>query len=151
MNELTNIPVLPSLTPEQDSTLIELKEEMLKLPQLDLKTEHLIHGGMYFRSLELKQGTVLLGARIIVPTVVTIVGSARLFTPEDSFDITGFAVLPGYQGRRMVMLALSDVKMSMAFKTDAKTVQEAEAEFTDESDELLSRTGENSILITGDQ
>jgi hypothetical protein len=38
----------------------------------------------------------------------------------------------------------------MSFKTNARTVEEAEAEFTDEADRLFSRKGENVTVITGE-
>ena len=140
---------LPSLTPEQDDLMSEIKERALALPQVAFKTHHVLHAGMYCRTVMITAGTFIVGAKIKKPTLVTICGSARLFIPTGPVDLSGYAVLPGMPDRRMALLALEDTHLSMTFVTQAKTVQEAEAEFTDETEDLLSRVNENEITITG--
>lgn len=143
---------LPSLTPEKDTLMTAIKERAQALPQVALKTHHVIHAGLYCRTVQIPAGIFIVGAKIIKPTLVTICGSARLFegSIDQYTDISGYAVIPGEKNRRMLMLALTDVSLSMTFVTSATTVQEAEQEFTDEYEELLSHQNNNEIIITGE-
>ncbi len=53
-------------------------------------------------------------------------------------------------GRKQAYIAHKDTFLTMSFKTNAKTVEEAEAEFTDDHERLMSRNGVNKIVITGE-
>jgi hypothetical protein len=60
-------------------------------------------------------------------------------------------VLPAAAGRKQAFLAQADSHITMIFATAARSVAEAEREFTDEADNLVSRrAGGNRIVITGE-
>jgi hypothetical protein len=60
-------------------------------------------------------------------------------------------VIPASAGRKQVFVSRSTVTITMLFPTLARTVEEAEAEFTDEAAGLLSRRQDaNTVVITGE-
>jgi len=67
-------------------------------------------------------------------------------------ELNGYNVLPGDAGRKAVFVSYSPVIITTVFPTEAKTVEEAEAELTDDADRLLSRRqNANTVLITEEQ
>ena len=121
---------------------------VLDAPQTEMVTKHVIHAGMYFRTIMLPAGHVMTGACIKIPTVVTVCGDAEVYTGDSVLSLQGYNVLPAQRGRKQAFYARTDTHISMAFPTSARTVFDAEAEFTDESESLMSRFGVNEL--TGD-
>jgi hypothetical protein len=66
--------------------------------------------------------------------------------------LQGHAVLAASAGRKQAFLARVDTHLTMIFPTRAKTVEDAEREFTDEVDLLASRrdTNHSQTMITGE-
>ena len=56
-------------------------------------------------------------------------------------------VLAGQPGRKQAFVAHAETWLTMSFKTEARTVAEAEAEFTDEAEHLGSRRDDAVNLI----
>lgn len=147
-------PIIPSLQPTPPEVLEKLglvQERLLKEPQVPIRTEHVIHGGMYARTITMPPGTRLIGALIKVPTIVITVGSAKVFVGDGWANVDGYQVLPARAGRKQVFVSRGPFIITMLFPTKAKTVEEAEAEFTDECELLMSRHSDNEfITITGE-
>lgn len=143
---------LPATKPEMLEAIERLTEWQLAHDEgLELQTEHLIHGGMYVRTVAMPAGMVLTGALIKRPTVVIVTGSCGVLTGEEWTRLDGYNVLPASAGRKQVFISLSAVVISMMFPTQAKTVEEAERDFTDEAERLLSRRQDvNRVVITGE-
>jgi len=123
-----------------------------KLPQLDINTSHIIHGGMYARTIKILTGTVLTGALIKVGTILIVQGDVAVFINDKSIEMHGYNVFAASANRKQAFVALSDVYLTTVFPTTAKTVKEAEDEFTDEAGLLLSRQQQdtNHVIITGE-
>lgn len=135
----TQLNVLPPSSQEAIERVTRLSEEVLKLPQADLPTEHTLHGGMYARTLRMVPGTVCCGAMIKVPTIIIIQGNVIVYTNGDSVELKGYNIFAGSADRKQAVYTLSDVSWTMIFRTDAETVEEAEEEFTNEYSSLMSR------------
>ncbi|AQW31431.1 hypothetical protein JK151_08910 [Ralstonia syzygii subsp. celebesensis] len=122
-------------------------------PQVELRTDHVLHAGMYSRTVRIPAGVVLTGALIKVATVLIVSGDATVFIGDDSVRLQGYHVLPASAGRKQAFIAHAETALTMSFPTRARTVEEAEAEFTDETDLLLSRQypEQQTLVITGDQ
>jgi hypothetical protein len=75
-----------------------------------------------------------------------------MYTSDGVTQLEGYTVLPGSAGRAAAFFTNSVVGMSMIFATGAKTVEEAQREFTDEVDLLvpLSQADAHRIVITGE-
>ena len=143
---------LPSLTQEGLDRVKKIEELTSREEQLKVTTNHLLHAGMYFRTIYLTKGELIVGALIKIPTVVIINGNVNIYLGDKVLNAEGYCVLPASAGRKQVIAALEDTEFTMCFPTKAKTIEEAEEEFTDEYSRLLSRedTSINNIIITGE-
>ena len=153
MSELTPIYTrLPPSTPEAIDKVRILTEGLQQLPQTPFVTEHLLHAGMYTRTVRLPRDTVCAAVLIRVPTVLIIAGECEVWSNDELIGTQGYSVLPGSAGRKIAFVTRSDVAMSMMFPTAARTVDEAQREFTDEHELLvpLDRADEHVVLITGE-
>lgn len=144
---------LPPATPEYIESLNQLEAQILTQEQQVLDVWHQIHGGIYSRTVVMPAGSVVMGALIKVPTTLIICGDASVGIGDMAFTrYQGFHVLAGSSGRKQVFVVHEDTVLTMQFRTDATTVDEAEREFTDDFDRLQSRVSEaiNHINITGE-
>lgn len=141
---------IPAMSPAAIDKVRQLEAQALTLPQVDIPTRHVIHGGMYARTIRIPAGVLLTGALIKIPTVLIFSGRASVFLDGETVEISGYHVLPASAGRKQAFLAHEDTELTMLFPTAATTVEEAESQFTDEAHLLFSRTGENVVAITGE-
>lgn len=139
---------LPPTAPDAVCALNDFEGRLLKLPQEPVSTFHVLHGGMYARTVRLKPDTVIVGCLYKVPTMLIVNGHAQVFIGDGWAEFDGYNVLPASSGRKQVFVALGDVEITMVFATKVQTVEEAEAEMTDGA--LLSRIGENIYVVTGE-
>ena len=122
------------------------------LPQIEITTWHTLHAGVYTRTIFMAKNSVISGALIKRSVNLIISGHVIVSVGEDSAkEYNGYASLTAMPNRKQVFIAKEDTYLTMYFATDAKTVQEAENEFTDEADKLISRKpeGVNNVTITG--
>ena len=145
------IPVLPPTYPEIIHKLCEIQSAEMEKEQVPIFTEHLIHAGMYSRTITMPPGVRLVGAFIQIPTMVIVVGNARVLVGHEWATVEGYAVLPASAGRKQIFESIGPVIITMIFRTEARTVEEAEQEFTPEYEILLSRRQDlNKVEITGE-
>ena len=153
MSELTPLYTrLPPSTPEAIDKVRVLTEGLQQLPQVLFVTEHLLHAGLYTRTIRLPFDTVCAAVLIKLPTVLIIQGDCDVWSNDELIRTHGYSVLPGSAGRKIAFVTRSDVAMSMVFPSAATTVDEAQREFTDEHDLLvpLERADAHEVLITGE-
>lgn len=125
----------------------------LSLPQVAIHTHHVLHAGMYARTVDLPANIVLTGALVKIPTMLVICGDVVVSNGDaEGFHVDGTAVLPASAGRKQVFVTFGRTTVTMLFATSAITVEEAEAEFTDQTDMLFSHRDPacNTIIITGE-
>ena len=122
-------------------------DKLLTMPQLDLVTEHVLHGGMYARTIRLPEMYAMTGALIKIPTLLILHGRGEVFTDKGWQEFNGYHVLAGSAGRKQAFKCWSAVEMTMIFPTKAKSVEEAEREFTYEHEKLMSRNSLSDIVI----
>lgn len=145
------VPVLPPTAPEVADKLREVQLIEMEKEQVAIYTEHLLHAGMYSRTITMPPNVKLIGALIKVPTVVIVVGRSRVLVGREWVEVDGYAVLPASAGRKQIFVSIGPVIITMMFPTSAKTIEEAEREFTDEHEILLSRRQDlNKVTITGE-
>lgn len=129
-----------------------IESEMRKSnQQIGLKTQHYFHGDIYRRVVQLPAGVEMVGVLIKIPTTIIILGDAFVWL-EDGWHHVGNEVLTASATRKQHFLANEDTSIHMLFPSRAKTADEAEREFTDNFQDLLSRridAGEETI-ITGE-
>lgn len=142
---------LPATTPRLLEKIAELERALVGHEPVDVPTQHVIHGGMYARTIVMSKDMVLVGAHIKVATLLIVTGAAAVLAGEEWIELEGYNVLPASAGRKQVFVSRSPVILTMIFPTRATTVEEAEAEFTNECEALLSRRQDaNTVVITGE-
>lgn len=139
---------LPAMTVE-DVAKVRMLETMLQgLPQLQLDTQHIIHGGLYSRTIMMPAGSALTGALLKIPTTVIVCGKATVFIGDKALELEGYTVLPASAGRKQAFYAHTETYITMLCATSAQSVDEIEQEMTDEFENLCSRNDINNNLIT---
>ncbi len=157
---IDNIDLAPLAAPQMILTMSEaaidrvrqLEAELLKAPQTPVRTDHLLHGGMYSRTMMVPAGVVLTGALIRKATILIIHGHFVLIADDRPIEIHGYNVFAGSKNRKQAGYAISDTYATVVAPSNAKTVEEAELEFTGESAILCSRHdgAVNNVMITGE-
>jgi len=122
------------------------------MPQIKIATQHIIHAGMYARTVMVPAGVVLTGSLMKIATLLIIQGDFLLFIGGKAKELHGYNIFTGGPNRKQAGVAITDTNITMIFPTSAKTVEEAEEQFTDETSILFSRypDAENHVIITGD-
>jgi hypothetical protein len=144
---------IPPMTPAAIANVTALEQQILTLPQTPIRTQHVLHAGMYSRTIIIPAGIVLTGALIKIPTLLWITGDVTAWCgPGEGIRVIGVAVIPASAGRKQAFVTFKETSVTMAFPTSAKTVEQAEAEFTDDTDLLFSRRDPdlNTTIITGE-
>lgn len=118
---------------------MQVQEHMLTLPQEEVHTEHFLHAGMYVRTVTIGPEIVLMGAQIKVPTLLIVSGKCRVFTGDGWIELEGYNVIPAKAGRKQIFVGMEETHITMTFRTDAETLEQAEEEFTGEYEALVTR------------
>ena len=142
---------LPPATIEDLGKIDAFTEKLRQAPQVHLQTEHILHAGMYARTLRLPAGVVITGCKYKVPTVLVVHGKARVYAGGEWHHVEGYQCFPALAGRKQVFLAIEDTEITMTCRSLAKTVEEAERHMTDEFEQLMSRAdgSDDLVIITG--
>jgi len=136
-----------------------VREASLRAEQIAIPTEHLLHGGMYARTVRLVPASFAVEDQIVftsvcikIPTVLILHGPGAILTDDGWMPVAGYNVIAGSAGRESVFVTHGQpVEATMLFPTAAKTVEEAEREFTDETELLFSRRSTNDLVrVTGE-
>lgn len=141
------------MTPSAIARVREFEQFNLAQPQIAIHTHHVLHAGLYSRSIVIPAEAILTGALVKIPTLLTISGDVLVSRGDDvGLRITGTTVLPASAGRKQVFATYAETVVTMIFPTNATTIEEAEAEFTDDTELLFSRRDPdlNTIIITGE-
>ena len=149
MTQVVNRPVFQAMTTEHINAVRALEDVLKQREQVPIETHHVIHGGMYHRTITIPAGAVLTGVLIKIPTTLVLNGDASVYIGGEEIRRAGHHVIPASPNRKQAFIAHADTHLTMSFPTQAQTVEQAEAEFTDEADSLMSRHQANSTVITG--
>lgn len=147
-----SLPAIAAMTPAQVGEVRRLEAAVRELPQAQIDTCHVIHAGLYARTIRIPAGVVLTGAEITRATLLIFSGHAVVTMGDSVRELDGYHVLPAEAGRKQAFLALADTDLTMLFATDARDIATAEGQFTSEPERLMSRAPDaiNIVTITGD-
>ena len=149
MNDITSAtPSLPTMTSRDVEKVQGLEAHLIGIEQVAIQTRHHFHAGLYARTIRIPAGVMITGALIKIPTLLIVSGHVTVFIGGKSIELHGYHIVPGQAGRKQVFLAHADTDLTMTFATQAKTVEEAESEFTDQPTALMSRQQSNDLIIT---
>lgn len=144
---------IPTMSEESVEQAREIEKVLLDLPQVSIATDHVLHAGTYTRTIMVPKGVTIAGALVKRSVNLIISGHVVVFIGDDKAkEYNGYAVLQASAHRKQVFIAKEDTFLTMFFTTEAKSIEEAEAEFTYETDLLGSRLPQNinNIVITGE-
>lgn len=143
---------IPSMSEKSIEKVRMLEDKMLQMQQTPVCTFHLIHAGVYTRTVMLPAGCMLTGVLIKIATTLIVSGDATVYIGDATLELRGFNVLPASADRKQAIIARSDVHMVMLFACSESDVEAAEKQFTDEFDQLASHldSASNRTVITGD-
>ena len=130
-------PVDPTLiSPDAIRTL---ERHMLEMPQVDLQTQQLVHGGMYARTIFIPAGTCLTGAETALDNICIVMGDISVTTDKGMVRLQGYNVLPAGHGVKRVGLSHADTWWTTLWATDKTDLQEIEDQVVTESNMLQTR------------
>ncbi len=161
MNEVATLPraevtVRSSAIPAMSAEAIDKAREMggvvAAMPQVPIFTDHVLHAGLYARTIMIPKRIWLEGCLVKLPTLLIVHGEVEAYIGEDCIVLSGYAVLPASANRKQIFFARTDTWLTMAFKTQARDVGAAEREFTDDFALLGSHRDPalNRTTITGE-
>lgn len=131
--------IIPAMSSNDIQFACEVEKYISTLEQVDIPTFHTLHAGVYTRTIILEAGQVASGVIISIPTTLIVTGHIRLLIGEEVTESKGFNVFIAEANRKQIALAIEPSTIVMVFKTNAKTISEAEEEFTNEPEKLASR------------
>jgi len=143
---------VPAMTERAIGALQVMQDKLAGLPKAAITTHHVLHGGSYTRTIKLEAGVFIISVLIKRATTVIVSGDVTVNLGEDVVRMTGYNVLAASANRKQAFLAHEDTYITMTFATSAQTIEDAEREFTDEADTLVSRHpgAVNEVVITGE-
>ena len=97
---------------------------------------------MYARTCRVPAGMAFTSVMVKIPTLLIVQGDCLVLAGNKWIRLFGYKVIPACAHRIQAYVTYGDTKITMIFPSNAKTVEGAEAEFTDEAADLLSRRGE---------
>ena len=144
---------IPRTSDEVIANVSALEQAFKTNDQTVIPTHHTLHGGMYARTIYIPPGIVITGALIKRATLLIVEGRGQVYTGVNGGrSIKGYNVFSASAHRKQVFVSETGINMTMVFPTSAKTVDEAEQEFTDDFESLWSRNPDavNHVNITGE-
>lgn len=113
--------------------LDRLRAGLARLPQYEPRTRHYFHGGMYCREVWRDAGVALVGRVHKKEHFYLLVSGRLLVTPGDgpAFEIGPGDLLMSKPGTQRAVLSLEPSTCMTFHRTDATTVEEAEAELVE--------------------
>lgn len=120
-------------------TVRALEDHLLDLPQVDLGTDHVVHGGMCARTITIPADTLLTGALTNMDNLCVVCGDITVTTDEGTTRLTGYHVLPAKAGAKRAGITHAPTMWTTIWPTTLTDIQAIEDEMTDEADQLQTR------------
>lgn len=134
-----NSDLIPSCSGQELAVMREVNDRIRSCPQVDVPTDHFIHAGCYARTCVVKAGVLMGAVEIVVPTVLIVSGHCEIFNGGKKAIVNGYVVLRGAPHRQVAVKAFTDTYMTMIYATDKINPDDCEFEFTNQTDELITR------------
>lgn len=129
------------------SAVLRLEKALLQMPQVDLRTEHVLSGGVYARTIHIPAGTALTGATHKKDHVNVVIGDITVTTDAGPKRLTGYNVFPTKAGSKRAGVAHMPTAWTTICATELLDLAAIEDELVVESEQLQTRT----LQIAADQ
>tara|TARA_R110000868_G_scaffold323523_1_gene584446 strand:- start:65 stop:514 length:450 start_codon:yes stop_codon:yes gene_type:complete len=133
-NAITLLEEKPTL-----AQILALENDVLKLPQIDLKTTHALSGGVYARTMFVPAGTVYTGATHKKDHVNVFQGDITVWTEGGMKRFTGQHVIESKAGAKRTGYTHSDTSWTTICATDKTDIEEIESDLVEEPEQLQTR------------
>lgn len=130
--------LIPAMSDQAIGIVRCLERAATEFPQVHIETTHAFHAGLYARTVKIPAGVIITGALIKIPTLLIISGEVVMYLDGSPKKLHGYNVFAASAHRKQAFVAITDTHLTMLFPTTATTVEEAEAEFTDEVSLLMT-------------
>ena len=137
--ELTNEQPAASGLFNARSDIEQLERAVLDQPQIDLRTEQIVHAKVASRTIFIPAGTVLTGAELNLAATNTVCGDITVTTDAGPQRFTGYHVLPSLAGSKRAGVAHADTYWTTHWHTELTDLDAIEDEMTNDSARLQSR------------
>lgn len=119
-----------------------LQEAVSQLPQYEPETKHYFHGGMYCREVWRDAGVLVVGKVHKKEHFYLIVSGTVAITTDDGVQrLTGPALLLSKPGTKRAVYSETPALCMTFHRTEAMTVDEAEAELVEEDESAMFSSG----------
>lgn len=129
--------LLPALS--SNEAVAKAEAFALTLPQVDLQTQHLVHGGMCARTIFIPAGTFLTGALTEMDNVCVMFGDIEVTTDDGPVRLVGFHVLAAKAGAKRAGRTFADTWWTTVWPTKLTEIADIEDEMTREAAKLQTR------------
>lgn len=129
---------IPACSAKSKEMFAKACARLKHLPQIDVKTQHHLHAGVYSRTIFIPKGTLIIGVEMQCATQLVQYGSGCFTDGNGTKELHGYVVMEGAPHRQCAFLAYEDTWATMFFATKATTIEEAEKEFCSDPSQLLS-------------
>jgi hypothetical protein len=123
----------------EKSSIEQLEAMILTVPQVDLKTEQALSGGVYARTICIPAGTVLTGATHKKDHINVLFGDITVTTDDGPVRLTGYHVIPTKAGSKRAGIAHADTTWTTLCATELTDFEQIEDELVVESNRLQTR------------
>lgn len=122
-----------------NDAVADLERHVLAAPQVDLRTEHALAGGVYARTITIPADTVLTGAVHKKDHINIVDGDITVTTDAGPVRFTGYHVIATKAGSKRAGFAHADTKWTTVCQTDLTDIDAIEDELVEESSRLQTR------------
>src|SRR5471032_2473707 len=84
---------IPAMTARAIDKVRRLEGLASALPQVPIRTDHVLHAGMYARTVFVPAGVMITGVEIKIPTLLIIDGEATVYVDGEPMRLSGHNVL----------------------------------------------------------
>lgn len=136
---MTNTNELEIIDAIAQSKYDALTDALLKLPQVDLQTTHVIAGGLYARTIKIPAGVVLTGAIHKKDHIDIMQGDVTVTTHEGTRRLTGHHVFETKAGLGRAGFAHTETLWTTICTTELTELSEIENELVANPEQLQTR------------
>lgn len=151
MNILAEQLTIPAMSQASIAHARDMEAVISSQPQISIPTQHIIHAGVYARTVLIPKGVTVAGVVVKRTSCLIICGHVTVFIGDDKAkEFKGYNLLTTDANRKQVFVAHEDTYLTMLFATRSQNIHDAENEFTDDGEFLMSRKSDslNEIIIT---
>lgn len=126
-------------TDNANAQVAALEALLLTAPQINLRTQHIVHAGMSARTIFIPADSALTGALTNCDNICVVYGDISVTTDAGVKRFTGFNVIPATKGKKRAGVTHADTWWTTLHVTSLTDIREIEDEMTSESSRLQTR------------